>query len=119
MTDNKETPVSCSMFIIEGTAIKYTKKGYPYFKGLFAQAGLNINNITTVVEHQKSAAACELFELEYSASYGETDQSDIFFKWFSAVSKGDFERAEKLQQKLRQKEKLQLIVSPTKSNKVK
>ena len=102
-------PETCNYFIIEGDTIAYTKKGYPYFKGLFAQACINIKNIESVADHINAEKTCEPFQLEYAVSYGESEDSDLFFKFFAAANNCDFKEAERLQGRLRQQDKLKVV----------
>ena len=96
IANNSFKPATCSKYVIEGNTIAYTKRGHPYFKGLFAQAGININNIICVSDHTAALEKCKYFELEYASQYGKSEGADIESRLFSAITNCDYEEADRL-----------------------
>lgn len=106
---NEDSMHPCSYFQVANNKIKYTRVGYDYFKGLFALANIQIKDIDTVMDHQQALDRSEPFELEYAAQFGRSEQSDLFFRWFSSVFHGDYEEAERLDKIRKRAEELKVV----------
>lgn len=110
MTNEEDfKPETCSRYIVEGESIAYTKTGYPYYKGLFAQAGINIDNVSTVSEFTKALDSCKVFEIEYAIQFGESEVADLKSRKLTAILNGDFDEAERLRALINRKENLKVV----------
>lgn len=100
---------TCSNYIVEGECIRYTKKGYDFYRGLFAQAGISIKNVQSVTEHLDALGKCESFELAYAIEYGKSESADLEMRFLAAVTSENFEEADRLEAILDRKKGFKVV----------
>lgn len=114
MSESEElAPETCSKYVIEGNKVSYTKSGYKYYKALFAQAGINVDNICTVDDLKSAMKHFPIeIEIEFKIKYGESPDADLTHRHFSALLSENFDEAERLEAIIDRKQLLTVVEKP-------